>query len=228
MEMIVVEGKEIFTTLEELVDPKHTALVIIDMQNDYIRPEGALGQHGVDMSMLKVLPNRIRPVLEAARDSGTMVVHVQMIRLPHRLSDSPGWLRFQVKRHGLDPQKLYLHVVAGTWGCEIVDELKPKPEEIVVTKHRSSTFVGTNLDMLLRSNGIKTVVIVGCVTEGCVESTARDAQFFDYYTVVLRDCVATSRKDLHDAALLVMNQRMDVFDSEELLRVWSKQPVAAR
>ena len=77
------------------------------------------------------------------------------------------------------------------------------PGDLVVKKYRSSGFWGTNLDMLLRSNGIKSVVITGCTTEGCVESTARDALFNDYYVVIVEDCVASDDRAQHEASLLL-------------------------
>jgi ureidoacrylate peracid hydrolase len=90
----------------------------------------------------------------------------------------------------------------------------------VVKKWRSSAFVGTNLDMVLRCNGIKTLVVTGDVTQGCVESTARDASFHDYYVVVLEDCVATYEHDLHEASLKVLRTRVDVTPSGDVLKIW--------
>ena len=94
--------------------------------------------------------------------------------------------------------------------------------DLVVKKYRSSGFWGTNLDMLLRSNGIQTVLVSGCTTEGCVESTARDAMFNDYYVVIAEDCVASDDRDLHDASLLLMRHRFDIADSDEILREWAR------
>ena len=100
-------------------------------------------------------------------------------------------------------------------------ELAPADGDVVVKKYRSSGFWGTNLDMLLRSNGIESVVITGCTTEGCVESTARDALFNDYYVVIVEDCVASDDRAQHEASLLLMRHRFDMAGSEEMLRVWS-------
>src|ERR1700689_4869035 len=114
--------------------------------------------------------------------------------------------------------------VDGTSGHEIVDELKPESGEIVVRKHRSSAFWGTNLELLLRSNGIKTVVIGGCTTEGCVESTARDAMFNDLYVVIAVDCVASDDREQHDASLLLMRHRFDMAGADEIAAVWDAAP----
>jgi nicotinamidase-related amidase len=108
----------------------------------------------------------------------------------------------------------------GTWGNEVLDELQPKSDEKQITKYYSSSFIGTPLDLILRNKGIKSAVVVGLVTQGCVETTVRDVEQYGYYPVVLSDCVCSSRQDLHEAALLVMSSRYDVVTSEELLRVW--------
>ena len=90
----------------------------------------------------------------------------------------------------------------------------------MVKKYRSSGFWGTNLDLLLRSNGIESLVVTGCTTEGCVESTARDALFNDYYVVIVEDCVASDDRAQHEASLLLMRHRFDIASAEEVLRVW--------
>jgi nicotinamidase-related amidase len=80
---------------------------------------------------------------------------------------------------------------------------------------------GTNVYVLLRSNGIQSVVVTGCTTEGCVESTARDALFNDYYVVVAEDCVASDDREQHDASMLLMSHRFDLASADAILGVWS-------
>uniref|UniRef100_UPI0025DCCB83 cysteine hydrolase family protein n=1 Tax=Lapillicoccus sp. TaxID=1909287 RepID=UPI0025DCCB83 len=86
--------------------------------------------------------------------------------------------------------------------------------------YRSSAFWGTNLDLLLGSNGIETVIVAGCTTEGCVESTARDAMFSDYYVVVAEDCVGSDDRTQHDASMLLMRHRFDLARNEQIVGVW--------
>jgi nicotinamidase-related amidase len=93
----------------------------------------------------------------------------------------------------------------------------------VVRKHRSSAFWGTDLELLLRSNGIRTVVVAGCTTEGCVESTARDAMFTDHYVVLAEDCVASDDVAQHEASLLLMRHRFDLASGGEIGAVWNPQ-----
>ncbi|MGA7989541.1 MAG: isochorismatase family cysteine hydrolase [Candidatus Dormiibacterota bacterium] len=112
------------------------------------------------------------------------------------------------------------YTVPGTPGHAFVRELAPSGSEIVVRKYRSSAFWGTNLEMLLRSNGIKTVVVGGCTTEGCVESTARDAMFNDLYVVIAVDCVASDDRAQHEASMLLMRHRFDMATSADISTVW--------
>jgi nicotinamidase-related amidase len=220
--LIEIEGKQVFTELAELVDPRHAALVLVDMQRDFLDPDGALGRLGVDLRMYPAMRPRLARLLHAAREAGVLVVHVQMTTLPGRASDSPAQLRFNLRMHAAvragGPALRYAQF--GTPGREFVEEFQPLPDEFVVPKWRSSAFFGTNLDLLLRSNGIQSVLVTGCTTEGCVESTARDALFSDYYVVVVEDCVASDDPRQHEASLLLMRHRFDLADSSEITKLW--------
>jgi nicotinamidase-related amidase len=151
-----------------------------------------------------------------------VVVHLQNTALPARLSDSPSHIRFNLRMHDAarrdGPPLRY--TIPGTPGHQFAPDFAPLPDEPVVRKYRSSGFWGTNLDMLLRSNGIKTVVVGGCTTEGCVESTARDAMFNDYYVVIAEDCVASDDRAQHDASLLLMRHRFDLAAGADIQRIW--------
>jgi nicotinamidase-related amidase len=220
--MITIEGKNVFTELEELVDPAHTALIMVDMQCDFIEPDGLFGTLGIDLSMYTESRPRLAALLAAARRSGTRVIHVQNTALPGRLSDSPSYIRFNLRMHQAarrdGPPLRYS--LPGTRGHEFAPEFTPLADELVVRKYRSSGFWGTNLDLLLRSNGIKTVVFGGCTTEGCVESTARDAMFNNYYVVIAEDCVASDDRAQHAASLLLMRHRFDLAGGDAIRRVW--------
>jgi len=222
--MQVVNGKEVFTTLEELVNPKCAALLLIDIQNDYMPGEYLDKVGGGDASVHREIVPRVKRVLDAARSSGVLVVHVQMTHDANHWTESPASLRKRLLRAALKGtdsiEKLPTPCVEGTWGWQIVDELTPLPNEVIIKKNRGTAFRGTNLDILLRSNGVKSVVVVGVVTSGCVMATANDASWSDYYTVILRDCVASCRTQLHESALLIMADRLDVVDSEDVLAIW--------
>jgi len=220
--LIVVEGKQVLTELDELVDPAHTALVVVDMQRDFVEPDGLFARLGIDVSMYAGARPRMAALLATARAAGVLVVHLQNTALPGRRSDSPAQLRFNLRMHRAarltGPPLRY--TVPGTPGHELVADLAAAPDELVVRKYRSSGFWGTNLDLLLRSNGIRTVVMSGCTTEGCVDSTARDAMFSDYYVVVAEDAVASDDRDQHEAALLLMRHRFDLATVDQVAAVW--------
>jgi nicotinamidase-related amidase len=221
--VIEIEGKQVYTELSELVDPAHTALVVIDMQRDFCQPGGAFDRLGVDISMYPPMIPRVSRLIAGARAAGVMVIFIQMTTLPGRRMESPAQMRFNLRLHlasnaGGEPLS---YTADGSAGQEVLPELAPAEGDLVVKKYRSSAFWGTNLDMLLRSNRIESLVVAGCTTEGCVESTARDALFNDYYVVIAEDCVASDDRAQHEASLLLMRHRFDIASHEEVLDVWS-------
>jgi nicotinamidase-related amidase len=220
--MIEVAGKQVFTELSEIVDPSHTALLIIDMQRDFCCAGGSFDRLGVDLSMYPPVIDRIGGLLEGARQSGVLPVFIQMTVLPNRASESPAQIRFNLRLHdGHHEQAEPLaYTVDGSEGQRFVPGLEPQDGELVVKKYRSSAFWGTNLALLLRSNGIKSVVVSGCTTEGCVESTARDAMFSDYYVVLATDAVGSDDRKQHDASMYLMAHRFDLATSEDIRKHW--------
>lgn len=217
--MIVVGGKEVFRELDELVDPKHTAVLVIDMQNDFCRDDGKAVAAGFKIDMIKESIPRIKRFLEAARDAGVLIIYTEHKYLPDWRSVSGAYIRFLSKRFGWPPDKHWL--VAGTFGAETVADLAPQKEDIVIEKWRSSSFSDTNLDLILRSNNIRTLIITGTVTQGCVESTARDTYFHDYYPVLVEDCVASDNPELHEASLKTMRSRVDLLTSGQIVDLWN-------
>jgi nicotinamidase-related amidase len=220
--VIEVEGKLVYDDLEEMVDPRHTAVLVVDMQNDFIKPGFAWDNYGINIAMYPAMISRLARLLEAAREARSMVVYIQMTILPGRIIESPAQLRFLRRLH-LDlagEESPLLYTVEGSPGQQIIDDIAPQPGDVVIKKYRSSSFWGTNLDMLLRSNKIETLIMSGCTTEGCVESTARDGLFNDYYVVVAEDCVASDDLEQHEASLVLMRHRFDMVTSHDLVGWW--------
>ena len=212
--MKVAYGKEIPASLDDLVDPKRSALVVIDVQNEYAKKDGEL--------RFPDMVENLRRVVDEARRLGVLIIFVQDTLLPGRFSDSPAWIRhYMLAQKTDDPESISVDAEEGSYGHRIIDEVKPLANELVVKKYRSSAFVGTGLDLLLRSNNIVNFIAAGLVTYGCVESTCRDASN-DYFVVVLRDCVDATKKDLHEANLKVMEYRYDLVTSREVLDIWRK------
>jgi nicotinamidase-related amidase len=223
--MITALGKEVFSAIEEVVDPSHTALLMIDVQHDFCSPKGLFDRIGKNLDMMSPAVKRTAKLVETARSVGILPIFIQNQWLPHNRIVSGSFLRFMIYKQGMDPSEGC--TVSGTWGAEILPESGIRPDDIVVQKWRPSAFRSTNLDMVLRCNNIRTVVLTGVITQGCVESTARDAMFHDYYTVIAKDCVATYNKDLHDASLKVMGSRFDMLSAEELTGIWRSEAAKA-
>jgi nicotinamidase-related amidase len=221
--LIRFEGKDIFTELHELADPRRAALLLVDMQQDFVAADGAFASLGIDVSMYAEVRPKLAGLLAAARRHGVLVVHIQNTALPDLMSDSPAQIRFNLRMHerarGDGPPLRY--TVPGTPGHAFVPDLRPLPHELVVPKYRSSAFWGTNLELLLRSNGIETVIVGGCTTEGCVESTARDAMFCDHYVIIAEDCVGSDDAEQHDASMLLMRHRFDMAPAAAIRDVWA-------
>ena len=216
-------GKPVLESDEEVLDPGHTALVVVDMQNDFGHPDGHFSRAGVDVGAVLVIVPQVAALVERARAAGVFVTWICQSTLAGGRSDSPAWLGFK-SRHAPGFDTAY--TLEGSWGQELLAPLAPAADEPVVRKFRSSAFTNTSLDGILRANGIQTAVICGCMTEGCVESTARDAGFHDYYVAVVEDAIASNTPALHDAALLVMRSQFRVRTTADLAQAW--EPAAVR
>jgi len=178
------------------MDPRSTAVVLIEFQNDFTSEGGAL--HGAvagSMSATNMLENA-KEVAAAAREAGATIIHapISFANGYKEITGSPyGILKGVVDSNAF---------VKGEWGAEIVDDLKPEPEDIVVEGKRGlDTFASTNLDFILRSKGITTVALGGFLTNCCVESTMRSAYERGYEVVTLSDCVAATSDEEHANAI---------------------------
>lgn len=216
MEDVTPRFGNLYQTTDEMLDPQHTALVVVDLQNDFAHPEGSFGKDGKNVEPIAEIVPAVDDLIQYARRAGVLVVWIQQTTLKHGLSDSAAWYTFKT-RDGKNPE----YTLEGTWGQEIVEPLRPIAGEPIVQKFRSSAFVGTHLDQILRSNGIDTAVMCGCVTEGCVESTVRSASFYDYYTFLVEDGVASTNAANHEAAMVVMKSRYMVHPAEYFASVWA-------
>ncbi|MCS7173857.1 MAG: cysteine hydrolase [Armatimonadetes bacterium] len=198
-------------TLAEKVRPGHTALVVIDMQNDFCHPEGAWGKLGMSLEATHRMLPRLESLLRHARAAGVQVVFVGTHYLPEVLT--PVWTERREHRRRVPMLR------PGTWGAEFV--LPPEPQDFVVYKHRYSAFHGTSLDLVLRGRGIQTVVLTGTVTNVCVETTARDACQREYYVVVVEDCCSALSEEDHRVALRNVDRYFgEVVSSEALRQAW--------
>jgi len=175
-----------------VLDPATTAVIVIDMQNAYASPGGYLDLAGFEISgAAKVIANT-KGVLEVARAAGVQVIYFQNGWDPDYVEaggpGSPNWHKSNALKTMRARPDLHGQLLArGTWDYELVDELKPQPGDICLHKTRYSGFFNSQLDSVLRSRGIRTLVFVGIATNVCVESTLRDGFFLEYFGVVLED-----------------------------------------
>jgi ureidoacrylate peracid hydrolase len=205
-------------TLAEKIDPASTVLLIIDMQNDYIHPEGFLGKAGADTSSVVAMVPTLCDLLETARAAGVYVIHTRNWHRP--ATDSAAWLD-KLARSGQDQENR--PGKAGSWGADWY-QVVPLPSEEVISKFRYDAFLGTNLDFLLRARGIKTVVICGTATNVCVESTARDAHMRDFHVVMVEDAVASANVAAHEGTLEnIATNFGEVTSTARIKEVWSRQ-----
>ena len=214
-----IMGKRVCETIGEIVEPAHTVLLVIDIQNDH-GLAGVLARSGRDVSWAMRIVPPVKKVLAEARRRGMLVVFTSMTISRDGRAEAAPLLRMLNKfSHRLDGDAGY--ELEGTWGNEPLDELERRPDEPWIVKFRSSAFHGTSLEHILKSSGIKSAIVVGLVTEGCVDATTRDVLGYGYYPVLLRDCLTSARPELHDAALKIQSARYDVITSDELLGLWN-------
>src|SRR5262245_58752124 len=212
-----------FPSLQEKLDPCHTAVVVVDVQNDFCHAEDAASgaRSGPGLYNGTILRESLPHLLDGARRASALRVFVRMIN--DRVYLSPPVAERLARVGRLDKGPL-----SGTWGADYWENIRPAPDnprEIEVIKHRYSAFHGTRLDLILRRHGIRTLVFTGVATSGCVESTAREGLFHDYYVLMVRDCVADGDRESHDASLRKFSRSFgEVADSREILEIWRGIP----
>ncbi|MFT6697530.1 MAG: ureidoacrylate peracid hydrolase [Polaromonas sp.] len=179
------------------IDLARSALVVIDMQNDFCHSKGWFGQKGVSVKPMRKPIATIAGLLPAWRNAGGAVVWLNWGVRPDRLNLSPT-VQFKGKRSAdgvgyaeASPDDRGLSVVAGEWGAQVIDELSAAPSDITVFKHRLSGFWDNELDSILRQQGITTLMFAGVNTDRCVFSTLQDAGFLGYDCILLSDACST-------------------------------------
>jgi ureidoacrylate peracid hydrolase len=173
------------------VTVERTALIVVDMQNAYCSPGGYLDRVGFDMSGTGPAIAETRRTIDACKAAGMPVIYLQNGFAPDG-SDapptSPVWHKSNALRFMRDnPDWSGKLITPGGWDYDIVSELAPQPGDIVVPKSRYSGFAGTNLEQILSSRRIETVLVCGSATNVCVESTIRDAYHREYFPVMITD-----------------------------------------
>ena len=192
-------------------DLARTAVVVVDMQNDFCHPDGWLAGIGVDIGAARGPIAPLKRLLPHLREAGVPVLWVSWGTRPDRLNLSPALRHVydaDASGHGLGDAGLHGKVLqAGSWSAEVVRELMPEPSDIRVDKHRMSGFWDTPLDAILRNLGVTTLLFAGVNLDQCVLHTMADANFLGYDTLLLEDCSATTNPDFcREATLLNIRQ----------------------
>jgi nicotinamidase-related amidase len=196
-DVIQLTRNQVISMSETLqLDPATTALVLIEYQNEFTSEGGVLhGAVSAVMDKTGMLPKTVA-LVDAARAAGVTIMHAP-------ISFAPGY--GEISRHPYGILKGVVDgnaFVKGTWGAAIVDDLAPEEGDIVIEGKRGlDTFASTNLDFILRSKGITTVIIGGFLTNCCVESTMRSAYENGYRVITLTDCTAATSAEEHDNAI---------------------------
>lgn len=211
------------------VDAAKTAIVVVDMQNDFGSKGGMFDRAGIDISMIQRAVAPTARVLAAGRKAGIKVIYLKMAYLPDLsdmgIPDSPNRRVHQEIMHvgttvrapnGSNSRIL----VRDTWNTDILNELKPEPADTIIYKSRFSGFYQTELDDKLKGLGARYLIFTGCTTSVCVESTIRDAMYRDYSPVLLEDCTGEPvgyglARSNHQASLLLIQLMLGWVSSSE-------------
>jgi len=192
-------------------DAKHSALLLVDLQNDFLHPDGAYGRAGQSSAAIAKLPAQVLPVANALREAGGWVVSTQFTLVPGKnnhpfISEHLARLRPFLTRGDFSP---------GAWGHQLVDQLQPA--DLIVEKVAYSAFFQTRMRFVLNKARIKHIYVAGIVTNGGVASTVRDAHVHDFSVTVLSDACAAFSDDAHQIALADMSTIVSVCSCAQAL-----------
>jgi ureidoacrylate peracid hydrolase len=204
------EGREIPVSREALLGAPHCALVINDMQNDFLSPRGACARRpcGYDRARASAIVPRIEQVVRTARARGALVIFLQSTNAADDLAPSSTWPPSDAVREG-------------TWGWRTIDSLKPQRGDIVIPKYRPDGFHGTRLDDVLRRRGIKTLVLAGVNADYGGLQTLMRGWYIGYYRVVLTDAVLSNTTEAAEFGQGMLDMAMPT-THRELINIWTR------
>ncbi|CAI9385768.1 cysteine hydrolase family protein [Niallia sp. Sow4_A1] len=200
-------------------NPQHSALLIVDVQNDYCHKEGCLAKQDLDVSMVEEMMPNLKNMIATMKEENVPIIYIQTIH--ENSTDSETWIK---RLKGKNQTNLCRK---DTWGAEFY-QLEPDNDDVIVIKHRYSAFINTRLDSVLRALKIETLLMAGVSTNICVESTARDGFMLDYDVIFLSDCTAAFSREAHNMTLQTINQFFGtVVTSNEVIQSIHAIPVGS-
>ncbi len=216
--MITYKGRQIPETLEEIVDPKHTAVVVHEMLNDFLKPGGIGTENTGGVVDVSVIIPPIVNLMDAARKKNARIVYVRFTKYKDYRTWSDPMISRSYKKI-MDPNTK-VSTLEGSWGHQVIDEIKPQEGDIVVNKFRTDSFFQTNLDMILRSNGIRTFIMVGFGAEAGQVPTVTHGVNIGYFAVSPKDCIHPTDIKWYDEAIKMLNDWSIMTTSSEIIKAW--------
>lgn len=199
-----------------LAEAKDSILLVVDVQNDFCHPDGLFAKAGLDLTSIQSCVEKILRVIHVARTNGVPVIFVKTCH--DAWNNSAGFVQRQMRKAARAEI-----CATGTWGADYY-RVEPTKDDCEVIKHRYSAFIGTNLEVILRSLERQTIIVTGVTTNVCVESTVRDAYMRDYRPVLVEDCAAAPTREEHDSAVHNVRTYFGyVTDSASLMNLWSQE-----
>ena len=213
-----------FTNLDERVDPQHTVVMVIDVQNDFCHQDGSTGRRGADIPFLHSIVPNIVALTDAAHHFNVPVIYTQATH--NRWTNTPVWKERFDPKNAVEGEG-FTHCEEGTWGWEFF-QVEPTEEDLIIRKPRNSGFYQTHLELTLMVLEAKTIVFTGVATGGCVAATARDASYRTWASVIAEDGCATGSRQGHEQDIKALSRSCLITRTTDIIDAWARRGPAPR